>query len=370
MPDSRSVVFLALDVFRTPGGLQRFNRRVISALGETAAALRCTSLVLRDRTNDVPGDLRRSVRAFGGDRVRFAKDAVRAARHADTILVSQINLLPIAWASKLMRPSLRIVLFVHGVEVWNDARYRRRKPYEPFLLRWVDQIASVSRYTASVMQREFGIDERRIVIFPNAVDGPLTGSNELHASQTLLSVTRLAPHDRGKNLDRVLAAFARLPPTLGAAMLQVVGDGELRPELEALAGSLGIADRVRFLGRVTDDDLEACYAAARAFVLPSSKEGFGIVYLEAWKHGLPVICGSEGASSEIVSDGVDGYVVDPNDVDAIADRMARLLSDETLGIGMGRRGMEKVQGRYLDSHFRANLDSLLGDMAPEKSHAA
>lgn len=60
--------------------------------------------------------------------------------------------------------------------------------------------------------------------------------------------------------------------------------------------------------------------------MPSNKEGFGIVYLEAWQHGLPVICSSVGAPSEIISDGVDGYVIDPTNVPALADRLHDLLT--------------------------------------------
>ena len=70
-------------------------------------------------------------------------------------------------------------------------------------------------------------------------------------------------------------------------ILEIVGDGVLRPGLESLAAQIGVERSVRFLGRLADEDLKNAYARASVFAMPSSKEGFGIVYLEAWQFGLP-----------------------------------------------------------------------------------
>lgn len=360
-----NVLFLALDTYSRTGGLQRFNRRVISGLAGLASTAGTTAPVvhlMRDNQEQVP-KLAASIVGFGPDRVGFIRRSLAAASSADLLILGQINLLPVGWLAKRLNPRLRLMLFVHGIEVWNDAVYRRKRFYEPFLLRSVDRIASVSTYTADLMARHFAVPSQIFRLFPNAVDGPVSLAPEPRTARVLLAVTRMAAHDRGKNLDVVLRAFAQLPDTLGDAILEIVGDGEVRPEFEALAQSLGLAQRVRFLGRVNDDELAACYGRASAFVLPSSKEGFGIVYLEAWKHGVPVICGTEGASHEIVSDGLDGLVVNPADVEALARAMAQLLLDPQAAAHLGARGAEKVATHYLDANFRRNLQMLVSELA-------
>jgi phosphatidylinositol alpha-1,6-mannosyltransferase len=349
---SRSVLFLALSAYSGTGGMQRFNRRIIDALADAGPR---TAYLLHDRADDLPGDPT-GLTAFGSRRLGFVRRSLAAARTADTLLLGHINLLPLGWLAKRLNPRLKLMLFAHGIEVWDDPQYRRRRFHEPAMLHSLDCVAAVSRHTAGRMQHAFGLAETRFAILPNAVDGPVTARPAPPSNRTLLTVSRMAIHDRAKNLDAVIRAFATLDT---GATLEIVGDGVLRPELEALAAELGVTDRVRFLGHVDEEALAACYARASTFVLPSSKEGFGIVYLEAWRHGVPVIGASEGAASEIISDGIDGFVVDPRDIGQVTDRMSALLDDPDRALAMGNAGAAKIAARYLDAHFRNNLAALL-----------
>lgn len=342
--------------------MQQFNQRVISGLAEqarAAGAARPRVLLMGDRAADLPANVAADISGFGRNRLAFIRQSLAAARTSSVLLVGQLNLLPVAWMAKILNPKLRTILFVHGIEVWNDPVYRRKRWYEPFLFRSIDTVASVSRFTASLLHRHFGVGPERVVIFPNAVDGPVAQAPIEGRPPVSLAVSRLAPHDRGKHIDVVLRAFAKVLAARPDARLDIVGDGALRPELEALARSLGVDVGVSFRGRVSDTELAECYGRAQAFVLPSSKEGFGIVYLEAWKHGLPVICGREGASQEIITEGEDGFVVDPKDTDALADAMLTLLSDPARSAAMGAAGARKVETHYLGVHFNANLARLL-----------
>jgi phosphatidylinositol alpha-1,6-mannosyltransferase len=166
----------------------------------------------------------------------------------------------------------------------------------------------------------------------------------------------------------MISAIADLKERLPGVKYEIVGDGGLRPELEALSNRLGLSDIVTFHGRLGDRELHEAYARASVFAMPSNKEGFGIVYLEAWQHGLPVICSSVGASSEIVSDGVDGYVVDPTNVSALADRLHQLLTEPELAKAMGERGRQKVERKYLNANFRLHLDAILEEMSNDAAH--
>nr|WP_246781480.1 glycosyltransferase family 4 protein [Rhodoblastus sphagnicola] len=314
---------------------------------------------MRDVGQDIPDPLSSYLRAFGTARLSFILSTAFQAVQKDVLFIGHINLLPVAILAKLMNPRLALVLFVHGDEVWNDPVYRRRRFYEPFLLKFVNRIASVSQYTAKTMAHAFRVPEAVFVIFPNAVDPLINNNIAVRKEQTLLTVSRLAVHDHGKHIDCVLRAFAMIAVRRSTARLDIIGDGILRMTLQSLAAELGIKDRVRFLGRVSDTELDCAYRRASGFVLPSSKEGFGIVFLEAWQRGLPVICGSEGASREIVSDCIDGFVVDPNDIAMLASRMNEFISDPVSAIEMGRRGKLKVDEHYLDINFKINLKALI-----------
>ncbi len=352
---SPSVLFLALDTYSRIGGIQAFNQRVIACLDKVAA--RPLVHIMRDVPDDVIQRSSARIKAFGSKRFGFICASVAAARHVQVLLVGHINLLPVAMLCRLVNPALRIVLFAHGDEVWADPLYRRKRFYEPLLLTAVDTIASVSDFTARRMAAGFGVSAQKFVIFPNAVNP--AGFQREALGRSILSVGRLGLHDRGKNIDAVIGAMALLPPELGEHHLHIVGDGPLRPELEALVDALGLHGRVHFLGRLSDTALSDAYGEAGLFVMPSSKEGFGIVYLEAWQHGVPVICGNEDAAHEIVEHGVDGFVVAPGDIALLADRMAYLLRHPEIALGIGARGQAKVQTRYSAANFEANLAALL-----------
>lgn len=359
------IVVCALETYSKIGGLQNFNRRVIANLAQRTLDRKERSpqvLLLRDQSAAIPSIA--GIEITGIDnRLRFFLRALWAgAAQANLFIIAHRNLLPVAALVRCLRPSLPILLFVHGEDVWNDPRQdNKRRWYEAWFLRAVSQIASVSSFTAETMAREFNVPLAKFVLFPNAVDPLEEISPEVAKREpaTILTVTRLSLGDREKHVDKVIHAVAKLKESLPHIKYEIIGDGALRPELEALATNLGVADVVTFLGRVTDAELDAAYARATVFAMPSSKEGFGIVYLEAWLRGLPVICSKYGASKEIVADGIDGFVVDPADISMLTDRLHRWLSQPKTAREMGERGRRKVEANFLNARFRGNLDSII-----------
>jgi phosphatidyl-myo-inositol dimannoside synthase len=259
---------------------------------------------------------------------------------------------------------LPILLFVHGDEVWNQQRHRKKRFYEGPLIGVLTRIASVSKFTADVMAHEFHVRPEKFRLLPNAVDLCQGARPETRQRPfTILTVARLGLADREKNVDLMIAAVADLKERLPDVKYEIVGDGPLRPELELFANRLVLGNVVTFHGALNDDQVREAYARASVFAMPSNKEGFGIVYLEAWQYGLPVICSSAGAPSEIISDGVDGYVVDPTDVSDLVDRLHRLLTEPELAKAMGERGRRKVERKYLNANFQVNLDAILDELS-------
>ncbi len=372
------IVIYALETYSAIGGLQNFNQRVFRNIGR--------------RT--VEGDERSALAFLSGDRDvelpvidglqfvapknqrQFLAAAFWAGLFkASALLICHINLLPLAFAVRLFRRRLPIVLFVHGCEVWNTHGPRKRRFYESMLVGALTRVASVSRFTAERMEREFHVAPEKFRFLPNAVDG-LEPSRAFCAPEpfTILTVARLGAGEREKNVHKMIAAVALLRERLPGVKYEIIGGGSLRPELEALAQKLGVADAVTFFGQVGDRELREAYGRAAVFAMPSNKEGFGIVYLEAWQFGKPVVCSTLGAPSEIVSDGVDGFVVDPADVKTLADRLHTLLTQPELAKAMGERGRLKVEQKYLNANFRVHLDKILDELlidpAPPQPAAA
>jgi phosphatidylinositol alpha-1,6-mannosyltransferase len=140
----------------------------------------------------------------------------------------------------------------------------------------------------------------------------------------------------------------------------VVGDGAQRQPFHQLASSMGLAEKVILAGPVANTLLPSYYAACDVFVLPSTKEGFGIVFLEAMAHAKPCIGARAGGIPEVVRDGVTGLLVDASDLPrSLPSAILRLLSDPALARTMGERGREELERNFAFPHFRDRLEQLM-----------
>jgi len=143
-------------------------------------------------------------------------------------------------------------------------------------------------------------------------------------------VSRLTPL---KRVDLVLAAIAR--PEAGRVRLAVAGDGEDAPRLQALARSLGVDNRVEFLGRIDDEQLVARLATCRAVCFPPLDEDYGFVTVEAFASGKPVVtCDDSGGAMELVEDGRNGLVTPPTP-EALGIALARVAADRAFAERLG-----------------------------------
>ena len=156
----------------------------------------------------------------------------------------------------------------------------------------------------------------------------------------LVYVGRLHPQ---KGVDVLLEAYAR-SRAREQYRLVLVGDGTQRSDLTALVGRLGIADRVTMTGFV--ENPWSHMARARAFLLPSLWEGFGLVTLEAMALSKPIIASRVGALPEIVADGESGWLVPPADPPALTAALNALLADPTQAKTMGAHGRVRLEKEF------------------------
>jgi glycosyltransferase involved in cell wall biosynthesis len=159
-----------------------------------------------------------------------------------------------------------------------------------------------------------------------------------------------------KRTDDVLLAVRGLRDRGVDAVLCMVGDGPDRDAAEVRAHELGIVRDSLFLGY--QDDVAPYYAAFDALILPSANEGTPVSAIESLAGGRPVVATEVGGVPDVVRDGVDGFLVRPGDVDAMADRLARLAADADLRRRMGEAGAASVRERYAVERLLADMDAL------------
>jgi glycosyltransferase involved in cell wall biosynthesis len=161
-----------------------------------------------------------------------------------------------------------------------------------------------------------------------------------------------------KGVKVALQALARLPEP--RAKFLIVGEGDRLAGYRAEAAALGLVERVRFAGRVSDDDLPLCYAAADACVLPSVTmgEAFGMVLLEAMACARPVIASRLPGVRTVVADEDDGLLATPRDPSALATQMERLALNPALRRAMGTRGRAKVEANFTWPRLAEKLEAV------------
>ena len=245
----------------------------------------------------------------------------RAARARTPLLLCPANLAPLAFG--------RNVVVIHDAAALREPDWYSRlyvawqRALLPALARRALHLVTVSEFSRAELVELLGADPARITVIPGGVDERFTPQADAEAARAALGLARpyvltVASLTARKNL----AALRTTAERLAAEGVELVAAGGGRPQFRAETGDLG----VRFLGHVPDEHLPGLYAGARAFVLPSRYEGFGLTALEAMAAGAPVVASDRTALPQTVADA--GLLVDPDDPEAIADAVARATGPE------------------------------------------
>ncbi|WP_224268032.1 glycosyltransferase [Haloprofundus salinisoli] len=272
----------------------------------------------------------------------------RAARQADIVHYHVPN--PVAVLSHISAG-----INVPTVVTYHSDIIRQKtalKLYEPVLRRFLENVDQVVTTSPRLLKHSPFLNDYRekCQVIPLAID--VTGietskrNNKSTGNPFVLFVGRLSYY---KGVQYLVDAAVDVDADIG-----IVGDGDLRAELEARARDRGVTDRLTFFGRVSDEQLAALYRQADVFVLPSVEpsEAFGIVQLEAMARGVPVINTNLSTGVPWVSqDGETGLTVPPRDSDALADAVKRLLADDDLRHCLGQNARKRVESKFTEARM-------------------
>ena len=264
--------------------------------------------------------------------------------NCDQIIVGQ--LLPVGnmvWVlSKLF--SIPYFIQIYGMDILQASRHRRKKWLAKIILMNAKKVLVNTKFVGNLVNKIVGQELPTTVIYPIPESMPepneklrqqLVQQHKLNAKRIILTIGRLVPR---KGQDKTLGAMLHIWQNYQDAIYVIVGDGPDLTRLKTMAAPH--QDKVIFTGRVSDQERNAWLSLADIFVMPARQsdedvEGFGIVYLEAGSFGIPVIAGRAGGAVEAVLHEKTGLLVDPEDIDKIAEAILRLLNDRELADKLG-----------------------------------
>jgi phosphatidyl-myo-inositol dimannoside synthase len=358
---SLRVLALVTDAFGGHGGIAQYNRDFLSSLA--AFDLIGEIVVLPRQAQTPPGGLSAGIRQLSPVQGRLgyslaALGAAIAYRPIDIVFCGHLFIAPLAaLVAKLLRA--RLWVQVHGIEAWQEPSWLERRSLETAAL-----ITSVSRYTRQRLLTRIGIDPARVKVLPDTVDprfrpGPkphaLLDHYDARGKKVLLTVARLSSLERYKGHDLVIRTLPRVLRDHPETIYLIVGDGDDRARLEALAVEFSVADKVEFAGHIDAEQLPDYFRLADVFVMPSTGEGFGIVFLEAMASGIAVIGGNVDASLDPLADGVLGTAVDPVNQEQLASAICAALRTPPVRIDRARRFGVQAFSEHLYGLVRASF---------------
>jgi phosphatidyl-myo-inositol dimannoside synthase len=332
-------LFLFLEIFNQEGGIQSYVKDLLAAYDRLPLDVTAEVWLLRDRRSVLPA--RSAKLSFHGSLplptklnrllylVRLA--LVLLLRPPAQVYCGHINLAPITRRLCQLR-GIPYSVLTYGKEVWDPLPADQR-----LALQQAAQVWTISRYSRDRLCASNDVEPDRVFMVPCMVDGQgftpglAPDTNQTlrdrygldEADRVLLTVARLWPGDLYKGVDVTIRALPRILAKHRVKYV-VIGRGDDRPRLEALAAELGVAEHVVFAGFVPTAELADHYRLADGYVMPS-QEGFGIVYLEAMACGLPVISGDADGSADPLQNGRLGWQVPHRDPEAVAGACLALL---------------------------------------------
>ena len=328
MSQPKKVILFTLQTFSTTGGIQKMTRILSYSLNRLA--LRNNWDFKLWSVYDAPEDLMpqylspENFRGFKVDRKKFLLEAIFKRGKTDLIILTHINLAVIGLLIKLINPKTKVWLIAHGIEVWRPLSLIQKS-----FLKRCDKVICVSKFTRQQMISKQLTDADKYVVLNNVVDPfmklPVKFLKPAHLlkrydisinAPVIFTLTRLASSEQYKGHDQVIRAVSHLKIKFPDIKYILAGQYDLKEKLriEQLVSEFKVQDHVIITGFIAEHELADHFLIAELFVLPSKKEGFGTVFIEALACGLPVICGNVDGSIDAICNGELGKAINPDNL--------------------------------------------------------
>lgn len=369
------ILAIQTTTFGAYGGIPAYNRLICRALNEYPETENGLVLIATDNASDIEGPSmelpRLRLHAFDQNRIALTRSffGLGLRQKIDLILVGHVNYAPLAWFLKRVHPELRYGVMLYGIEAWQTLSTVRRRAVQK-----ADFLISISEYTKQKAVESNGLDRGRIHLLPNALECAQTNASQVGGRSSsdregtrLLSVCRLDQSERYKGVDKVLECLPELERTVADVQYTVVGGGTDLERHRVLAESLGVANRVRFLGLITDEALAECYRDCDVFVMPSAGEGFGFVFLEAMKYRKPIVAARSGGAPEVVRDGVSGKLVEYGNKRELLEVLIGLCLNRNEREMLGNEGYRRLKQNYTFERFKQKFNDIIQMESPAQS---
>ncbi|HTE02452.1 MAG TPA: glycosyltransferase family 4 protein [Mucilaginibacter sp.] len=372
---SKKIVLFTLQTFSTTGGIQKMTRTLAHSLFHISKqknwdfklwSVYDSRYELMDQYLPAANFI-----GFGRNKLKLGLKTIGTAAKSDIVILSHVNLAILGLIIKLINPKCKVWLVAHGIEVWRPLSFIRKT----FLGHFCDKIICVSSFTKKQMIHWHKSDPDKCIVLNNAVDPfiklPEAFSKPEYllnrysltpANQVIFTLTRLASSEQYKGYEQVIKAVSRLKLKFPGIKYILAGqyDSTEETRIKDLINTYQVKEQVILTGFVNETELADHFLLADLFVLPSKKEGFGIVFIEALACGLPVICGNADGSTDAIRNGELGTAINVDDLDELAKTITGYLK-----IPLTVESRTNLQSQCLlhfnEQDYRNNLLKLIDD---------
>lgn len=370
----KRIKLFTLQTFSTTGGIQKMTRTLAHSLNTICDNNKWDFqlISLYDQDNDLmPQYLpSKKFKGFGRQRILFLIQSLFNARQNDVIILSHINLALLGLLIKTLSPKTKVWLIAHGIEVWRPLSVAKKQ-----FLKKCDKVICVSNFTKAQIQSMHHTDADKCMVLNNALDPFMKLPQNFekppylmerygltNKAPVIFTLTRLASTELYKGHDIVIKALASLKLKFPGIKYILAGKYD---ELEGLRvkqhiADMGVTEQVVLTGFINEDELPDHFLTADIFVLPSKKEGFGIVFIEALACGLPVVCGNADGSNDAIRDGELGTAINTDDQQELEECISRHLN-EPLTLQKRRYLKEKCLLNFNEQVYMEKLKNMLKD---------
>ena len=331
------------------GGIARVGRITARALIEAGHPLELLTL-LDQAPIEIAGT---RARRANGSRIRYALMCELAARRAPYAVYDSVGM---ARAHpRIGRTDRGYATWIHGIEVWYDLHDDRKRALLGSAL-----VLANSQFTLSKFEALHGpLDRAKVCWLATEDDDPPAEGAHFGGPPTVLCVGRIDADQNYKGHRELIEAWPEVVAAVPAARLVLAGGGSGVAAIRELATASPVSDHIEVPGFVPEADIPGLWQKTHVFAMPSRNEGFGIVYAEAMRYGVPVIASVHDAAQEINIDGETGYNVDLDRIDLLPARLIALLRDTDLARRLGAAGRARWHAHFRYSAFAHRLGSCL-----------